>query len=649
MNCRIRRAVLCGLLLNVLPAVGAAWDLSRPPDYREFASLARSGKLGEAGRALGKQLAASWSPARQGREGSCADPVFARWVDLQQWIALLESDEAQLTARWVSRHLEVAEPKDSDGPIRVTLLPPGVAPARHEDAPGRRGAERLAADPAAMQQVLGTLVLQPFSPHEGPLLGRLDPEFVAATVSDPVFLERWSGSFSEDDFHPRVLLNLQSIRKSAPTDWQEFLSLALSVAVVMDQPAPEWWPHHQVSSKDVPRVNLQPAEIFASWVRAFREGRLRRDLRFMEVSELNYLVDAPLDHAEYDWVREHPSVAREDPARAFESIRYDKGREARNVFSWPWGPYSLASIREHGGICVDQAYFASICGKALGIPTILFTGQGKDGGHAWVGYLKDAHAWNLDVGRYGEQNYATGVALNPQNWAPVNDHDLEMLTRHLGNKGPQDAARRDLAMASLFRARGDSGNEGRALESALLTCPANPMVWDAREEWLLRSGASSSELRSHHEEAIRQFSRFRDLRAQHQEALARLALVSGDRGSAERFSEQIVNENRGGAGSRSDLSAGAAGALIGMRIDANDPDGAMQEYDRQVLLQAARGGGDFLYKVVTPFARYMIHHSRPDLARSVTKKAYDALKPTKGSQVDKDLRKLWIEAGGIGP
>jgi hypothetical protein len=31
----------------------------------------------------------------------------------------------------------------------------------------------------------------------------------------------------------------------------------------------------------------------------------------------------------------------------------------------------------------------------------------------------------------------------------------------------------------------------------------------------------------------------------------------------------------------------------------------------------------------------------------VVKKAFDALKPTKGSTVDKDLRRLWIESGGI--
>ena len=75
-------------------------------------------------------------------------------------------------------------------------------------------------------------------------------------------------------------------------------------------------------------------------------------------------------------------------AKAFKSIQYDKPRLSAGVFSWPNGPYTLASISERGGICVDQAYFSSMSGKAKGIPTLTFVGQGSGGGHAWFGFLK---------------------------------------------------------------------------------------------------------------------------------------------------------------------------------------------------------------------------------------------------------------------
>ena len=67
-----------------------------------------------------------------------------------------------------------------------------------------------------------------------------------------------------------------------------------------------------------------------------------------------------------------------------------------------------------------------IAGKARGLPTLFFTGQGADGGHAWFGYMKSDNRWELDCGRYKNQNYAVGQALDPQTWLPVSDHELEI-------------------------------------------------------------------------------------------------------------------------------------------------------------------------------------------------------------------------------
>jgi hypothetical protein len=495
-------------------------------------------------------------------------------------------------------------------------------------------------------KVLAGLVAQPFTPANGPLVGRLEPDFIAATVSDPAFLSLWSRSFREDDFAPRVLMNLQSIWKSNPGAWREFLTLAMAVSVVMDQPAPEFWPHHQVQPRDVPRVRLKPEEVFTQWVTAFRTGKLLRDLRLLGVDELKYVVDAPLDPSEFNYVRNTPALSHQYPQKAFNSISYDQGRVIKNMYMWPWGSYELGRIKETGGICVDQAYYASVLGKALAIPTIFFAGLGKDGGHAWVGYLKGPDNWDFSVGRYEGQNLTTGEALDPQSWTPITDHGLDQLTRHRGNRDSQDAARRDLLMARNFRRRGEAEGEGRAIKSAVATCPDNPDLWDAREDWLVRTGSPAAELKSHHESAIRQFSGYRDLKAQHQEALVRMALLSGDQSGAKQLSQQIVHENKGGFGARTDLSATAAWDLIGPLLKSTNPDEALREYDRQVTLQGANGGGDFFYKVVRPLADYLILKGRPDLARSVIKKAFDKLKPIKGSLVDNDLRKLWSAAGG---
>ena len=51
------------------------------------------------------------------------------------------------------------------------------------------------------------------------------------------------------------------------------------------------------------------------------------------------------------------------------AIKYDTPRLAVNEFSWPGynGFYTLENIEEHGGICVDQAYFAVMTGRANGV------------------------------------------------------------------------------------------------------------------------------------------------------------------------------------------------------------------------------------------------------------------------------------------
>ena len=560
---------------------------------------------------------------------------------------MLASDETEVTKKWLSHHLQLGKQKTEQGEsLRVTVLEPG-------DSLNQAGVrsellERVVADTSLFGQVLGKLVAQPFTPGTGMLGKRLDPEFIAATISDPDFLKRWQESRSDADFSPKVLLNLQSIWQENHADWHEFGSLALAIAVVMDQSAPSFWPHHQVLPDKVPRAESQPSLTFSEWVQATRQGKLRRDPRQLRVGDLKFVIDAPLAASELEVVRSNRVIAYQELQRTFESVAYDKGRILKNALSWPWDSYRLSAIKEHGGICVDQSYYTAMTGKAVGIPTIFISGQGRDGGHAWVGYLKSSGEWDFNVARYADQNYAAGQALDPQSWTPISDHELEFLGRPPGNRDSLEASRRDLVVASDFRRKGDVAGEGRALQSALQVYPQNPVIWDAKEEWLIRSGAPLSELKVHHEAAIAQFSGFTDLKSQHQQALAQLALESGDKTTAQQLSEQIVNENKTGwtRDVRTDLSAAAAWMLVKSRLDGKDLAGALEEFERQLRAQGARGGGDFFYKVIAPLVSEFITAGRQDLALQILKDSFLTLKPTKDSLIDRDLRNLWKSAGG---
>ncbi len=626
----------------------AAPDLSHPPDYAVVARIALSGGLPDFRKDLGETLAAHWKPASPGGiGGSSGQEVFARWLDLYGWVDLLCSGEASVTKRWLSRHLEAGTGGTAPPgkPLQVTVLQPGSAVSIRHDDLQHRVTEQIAGDPAMLATVVKGLVAQPFTPRNGPLLGRLDPAFVAETVSDPGFLRRWGALFSENDFSPKVLETLQAIWKSDPAAWREFQSLALAVSVVTDQPPPAFWPHRQVVPSSVPRSRQGPVQVFGAWKDACRGGNLRNDPRRMEASELKFVVDAPLETSEFETVRNNPTLAKLTPPQAFASIRYDKGRIGRGVYVWPWGRYTLASIRQHGGICVDQAYYAATAGKALGIPTLFFAGVGREGGHAWVGYWKGPGDWDLGVGRDPDLHYQRGEGLDPQGWTPFTDRDLEMMTRHAGNGAALASARGDLVMARNFRSLGDADGEGRALQSALAVAPDNPALWDALEDWMVRTGASVGERKAYHERAIRRFSRYSDLKSAHQAALARLSAEAGETARSEKISRRIADENRK---SRSDLSADAAARLILSRADAGDNDGALAEFDRQLRLQERDGGGDFFYRVTSPLASRFLARGRPDLARKVLARSFEALAPARGSLIGRDYRKLWKEAGGAG-
>ena len=644
MTRRVLPLILAGSLLPCCIAFGTTPDLALPPDPATLAAISHAGGLSAFRVSLGDALASGWSPSVRGSGGASSKESFGRWVDLYQWIDLLESDEAAVTRRWLARHLSMkGEATPSGQNVQVTIHQPGTPLVRRYDALHHRVTEQVASDPAMLARVTGELVAQPFGSRNGPLIGRLDPEFVAATISDPVFLKAWGNAFTEDDFAPKALLNLEAIWRAWPREWNAFPDLAVAIALVHDQPAPVWWPHRQVQQKDVPRIVPQPADLFGRLVGAFREGRLKRDPRQLDAEELKFVVDAPLNPAELTGIRDSPTLSREDPPRAFEAIRYDHGRVTRGAYIWPWGGYSLAQIRKKGGICVDQAYYSAMSGKALGIPSLFFAGLGKEGGHAWTGYLRRKDEWDLDVGRGGGGNCATGEALDPQNWTPITDHDIEMMKIHSRGRTERDAARRDLGVAVNFRRRNDAPGEGAAIQSALSRSPNNPLLWDAKEDWLVRTGSPSLEIREHHRQAIRQFARYRDLKTQHEEALERISAESGDKNAAERISKKIVKENQG---VRSDLSSAAAMRLITQRMEAGDVKGALNEYARQLALQGAAGGGDFFYRVTGPFASRLLSQGRPDLARRVLIGGYNTLKPAPGSLVEKDLQKLWLEAGG---
>jgi hypothetical protein len=444
-------------------------------------------------------------------------------------------------------------------------------------------------------------------------------------------------TLTDHDYTPLVLKNLRDIREAHPAKWREYQNLAIALAVVNDAAVPDFWPHIQVTPSLVPKEIPPVPTQFVRWVEANESGRLELDLRKLSPDQIKFIIDAFVSPSELDWARKNVRFSRSNFDRAFSEVAYRPERIKMKRFFWKASPYTLENIRRMGGICVDQAYYAMIAGKAHGLPTLFFTGQGKDGGHAWFGYLRRDDKWELDIGRYSQQNYAVGQALDPQTWLPISDHQLQLLAARFRDKPEFNASMNDLAVASIFEKNGDPGRADAAYASAVQTCPQNPDAWQQHGEFLARINAPLEDRKKFHEDAIRRLGSSPDLKVRHQTAIANLHREAGDQSSANKVEQSIVTQNRR---NRTDLSVGVAAQKVNAAIAAGNLDEAASEFHRQLYSIGKSGGGDFVKQVGVPFLEALMKNGKNTRARRTIDTMRQQLTPEPGSLLDMALREL---------
>jgi len=232
-------------------------------------------------------------------------------------------------------------------------------------------------------------------------------------------------TIAPQDRESRCLQIMDRLHAHDSTDG--FYKLALAIALVMDCPLFRLPLHGQMGRRGVPGKVAGPVECYDYFKALYSGGKAKMDYGRLGVPELLFVVDVPVPIAELEWVLENEDGTLSDWAGKYGGIVYDKERLRCSQYQWPGGDYTLSAIREKGGICVDQAYYAVMSARAYGIPAIYFHGSGKSANHAWFGYMKAPGKWALDVGRYKGGEYTTGYAVNPQTGERVIDHDMEFI------------------------------------------------------------------------------------------------------------------------------------------------------------------------------------------------------------------------------
>lgn len=116
---------------------------------------------------------------------------------------------------------------------------------------------------------------------------------------------------------------------------------------------------------------------------------------------------------------------------------YDHFRAGKPKKVTAVGDYRLESIREHGGVCADQAYFSESVAKACGVPSAYVRARGADVSHAWLGYMQTRGRradWNFDSGRYPEYQKLRGNIRDPQTDQWISDARVGLLGGLVGVK-----------------------------------------------------------------------------------------------------------------------------------------------------------------------------------------------------------------------
>jgi hypothetical protein len=404
--------------------------------------------------------------------------------------------------------------------------------------------------------------------------------------------------------------------------------LALAIALVYDNPCPYGFPHDQVSEEVLPRKLHSPTEAFAFFKESQEAGRLVQSLDRLGIDELAFVVPVLAPFSELREAQKK-RIGKGDIPNLYPSIVYDYPRFKSRIWDWPHASYSLAAIKATGGICVDQAYYTATTAQALGIPAFILTGAGNDGFHAFVGFLERPGKWKTDVGRYADQKYATGTAINPLTWGELTDHDLSFLEARCLNTPAYATVLLHVERAEAKMAAGDNAAAAKLLAAARTSEPRCPEVWSALATLGEKRGDTPAQMQALYDAASNALAKYRGHEVLWRTKLANFLEKQGrvDDALAERL--KIVRRN---AGSRPELAVELAATIMDASLRAADIKKAMQVFNR-LAGQFDEAGPEFFTKVVYPVVKKLLEAGQTKEARQITRSLAQKFKPEPDSQL----------------
>ncbi len=424
--------------------------------------------------------------------------------------------------------------------------------------------------------------------------------------------------------------------------FKQYPELAWAIALVHDVPPPPIWPHPQVGESVLPRVLRTSDEIFAFFTNPRSASWFHSSIKRLSLNESIFLVDLIVTDSEVDWVRKYITTHPTEYGEVYDLVEYDHQRLRSGQFHWIYNDYSLPAIKQAGGICVDQAYFASQVGKVQGLPTIEFLGSGMDGRHAWFGYLDTRGKWQMDAGRYADQRFVTGYAFNPQTWNFISDHDVAYLSEGYRKSNSYFASQVHYFWARLYSYLDELEMAEKAGGSAVAVDRRNAEAWTVLIDVRKRLNVPRSRIDSSYRSALTALRSYSDLEARFLSEFAVFLEETGRENSAKIERNRITYKNKN---SRSDLAIDNAVTVLEASMKEDSRSAQMYVYRRIIHQLGAQGGIQILDDLVVPFLDHLVKKGRIGDAKSAVLEAEKVLSPAIGSQMAKDLRGVKSQLG----
>lgn len=237
---------------------------------------------------------------------------------------------------------------------------------------------------------------------------------------------------------------------------------------------------------------------------------------------LVYVVDSAAPVRELEWALEEYRNRKPNLDRCYFQIRYDdsyfkRGTEKKLTAS---GRFDLPAIQKYGGVCADQAHYATHVGKAFGIPTAYVRGRGVDVAHAWVGEFVirgSKSEWNFDSGRYDGYENLRGEVMCPVSGRWISDGEVALIAEfakhtqlerrtaaalidvaaRLNTTSPTDTFEPILGLRQATKPRTiDINGQLELLRLASEACPHDAMIWRALASEAKQGRLTMSQMKS---------------------------------------------------------------------------------------------------------------------------------------------------------